>query len=910
MKENLVDLPFFIEKGFCKKACKSCGKTFWTLNPEQEYCGDQPCVDYTFIGNPVGTSPISLSDVRSFFIKFFEQNDHEPIRRYPVVARWRDDVYLVGASIYDFQPWVTQGIIPPPANPLVISQPSIRLTDVDNVGRTGRHLTGFEMMAHHAFNIDDTWVYWANETVEYAFRVLTEMYRIKPEEISFKFDWWSGGGNAGEDYEVLVRGLEVATLVFMHYKIENDKVIPMHNKIVDTGYGLERLAWLFKGSPTIYDAIFPEIVKYLRKEAGIEGLPSKLVEKLSPKLGRIDYKEPERVLTIKSQIAELLGISLEELDKLLEPYEYIYAVSDHTRTLVWMLGDGVVPSNTGAGYLARLLIRRSLRYIVKLGLELPLSEIVLRQVKIWSRDFPEYTELEEMIKEVIEYEERKFRETLARGKKLLENKIQKLKKSGKSSFDLDDLIVLYDSHGIPPDLVAEIAEKSNVKVSIPPDFFSLVASRHEKPGMEFKREEYPVVIDEVQYLKPTLALYYEDPELYEFEAEVVDVVKGRYIVLDKTCFYPIGGGQPYDLGEIVGEKGKCKVLKVFKIGNVILHECDTVPFHKGDKVCGYVDKERRLALRRNHTATHIILGAARRVLGFNVWQAGAEKGVERSRLDITFHRPITKEELKRIENLANKVVRENRRVKISLVDRNEAESKYGFTIYQGGVVPAAKLRIVEIENWDVEACGGLHCSSTGEIGFIKIVSTERIQDGVSRLIFKAGEAAVKHVQDTEDLLRSMLDVLGVQRERALQKLKEVIAENKSLRKTLQEYENIEISKISEELLKKALVKNQTKIVIAELDAPPDKMLKIAINTIKKSPDSLVLLVTPKGKAGPYVIMLGENTARRGIDARSINDKLLKKYLRGKGGGKRDLVRGMGELLVDLQQILDTIVEMV
>ncbi len=904
MDENLVDLPFFIENGFYKRKCRACGKVFWTLNEEQEYCGDQPCVDYSFIGKPVSSPLATVSEVRKAFIKFFEENGHTFVKRYPVVARWREDVYLVGASIYDFQPWVTQGIIPPPANPLVISQPSIRLTDVDNVGKTGRHLTGFEMMAHHAFNIGDLKAYWANETVEYAFRVLTEAYKIPAEEISFKFDWWSGGGNAGEDYEVLVRGLEVATLVFMHYRVEGDKVIPMPNKIVDTGYGLERLTWLFKGSPTVYDAIFPGIIKYLKREAGVGELPGKISMILASKLGRIDYKEPEKAIAVKKKIASELGMEPSYLEEILEPHENIYALADHTRTLVWMLGDGVVPSNTGAGYLARLLIRRSLRYLAKLNLEIPLSELVAKQISSWSKDFPEYLELEDTIRDMIEHEERRYKETVARGRRMLTNRLKKMKQKGLKEISVDDLILFYDSHGLPPDLVSEISKEYGISVSVPADFFSRVAARHEKPHAFKKEGELPVSVEDVQGLQPTRLLYYEDPEIYEFSAEVLAIIKSRYLVLDQTGFYPIGGGQPYDTGVLEGNGKKCRVLRVFKVGNLVLHECDKIPFRKGDKVKGIVDEERRLALRRNHTATHIILGAARRVLGPQVWQAGAEKGVEKSRLDITYHRPISEEELGKIETLANKIVMENRIVRVRWMNRNEAEAKYGFTIYQGGVVPSAKLRIVEVEGWDVEACGGLHCNSTGEIGLIKIVSSERIQDGVSRLIYKVGLAAIEYIQESESILKSLTGVLGTQRENLLKKVEELVSENARLRKALEEYEKKEISKLSRELLKGARKLDDLILVISEIEMPLDRVLRLAIEIIKTSPSSIALLFPPKGKEGPYVIMLGKHAVEKGFDARKINSLLLEsKILEGKGGGKEDLVRGYGKITAEASEVL-------
>ncbi|MEM3019232.1 MAG: alanine--tRNA ligase-related protein, partial [Candidatus Bathyarchaeia archaeon] len=165
MGTSIYDIALFNRRGFVRKICRSCGKAFWTLNHEKDLCGDQPCVEYEFIGKPPVRKEFTLGSLRESFLSFFEREGHKRIRRYPVVARWREDVYLVGASIYDFQPWVTEGLVPPPANPLTISQPCIRLTDLENVGRTGRHLTSFEMMAHHAFNFPERQVYWINETV-------------------------------------------------------------------------------------------------------------------------------------------------------------------------------------------------------------------------------------------------------------------------------------------------------------------------------------------------------------------------------------------------------------------------------------------------------------------------------------------------------------------------------------------------------------------------------------------------------------------------------------------------------------------------------------------------------------------------------------------------------------------------
>ena len=195
-------LEFFKERGYVRKRCRACGEYFWTLDPDRETCGDSPCEPYRFVGKTLTKKKMSLREVREAFLKFFEKRGHKIISPYPVVARWRSDMFLTDASIVDFQPFVTSGIAPPPANPLVISQPCIRLVDIDKVGLTfGRHLTIFEMGGAHAFNYPDKEVYWKEETVRYYHEFAQEIFGIPEEELIYKEGVWSGGGNAGPCFE-------------------------------------------------------------------------------------------------------------------------------------------------------------------------------------------------------------------------------------------------------------------------------------------------------------------------------------------------------------------------------------------------------------------------------------------------------------------------------------------------------------------------------------------------------------------------------------------------------------------------------------------------------------------------------------------------------------------------------------
>jgi alanyl-tRNA synthetase len=286
--ESEYHVPFFDEADYVRKHCPTCGEYYWTQNQDQPTCGEsnvEGCAPLSFIGNPPTRKPYSLSEMREAFLSFFEKYGHERIKPYPVASRWRADLYFTSASIVDFQPYVTNGIIPPPANPLVISQPCIRLVDVDNVGPTfGRHLTIFEMGGHHAFNYPDKEIYWKDGTVRYQHEFLTKTLGVKPKEITYKEDVWSGGGNAGPDLETIVRGCEIDTLVFMMFKVVDNEFIELPIRTVDTGYGIERYTWLSQGAPSAFHAVYGPILDEIIKTTDLK-IDKNLLKKAAEQSG-------------------------------------------------------------------------------------------------------------------------------------------------------------------------------------------------------------------------------------------------------------------------------------------------------------------------------------------------------------------------------------------------------------------------------------------------------------------------------------------------------------------------------------------------------------------------------------------------------------------------------------------------
>ncbi len=702
------DLAYFRSNGFARRTCASCGHAFWTLG-DLDRCQEAPCVPYGFVGRPVFARPRGLDEMRETYLRFFEHRGHSRIRRYPTVARWRNDVFFTQASIYDFQPWVTSGTIPPPANPLTISQPSLRFIDLEEVGRSGRHFTLFEMLAHHAFNRPGHEVYFKERCVELCHELLTGELGADPRAISYKEEEWEGGGNLGPSLSVGISGLEVATLVFMEYVRSGDRLLPMPLTVVDTGYGLERLVWASQGTKTAYEAVFAGAYDELRAT----------------------FPARESAVLI-----------------------------DHARALNFLLTDGVVPSNSKDGYFARLLLRRMARVLAKVPEAPTLLAVFDRAGRDLARDFPEIGSHRDDLHRVITAELERFEESIGRAREQVRRQEERVERAG-GRIGADDLVAWYDSLGLPPDVaVQELADPP----AIPEDFYVRLAARHEREAPETDYADTAQGLPAVPPETPaTEVLYYLDPYTRSFDAHAV-FVDGPFVVLDRTYFYPTGGGQITDTGRL----GEQPVLEVARRGSWILHRLDgPATVHPGERVHGTIDAARRTQLMQHHTATHLLNGALRELLGPHVWQAGAYKGVDAARIDITHFRALSPAEVRAVERRVNEVVREDRAVKSYFESRSEAERRFGFTLYQGGAVPGKELRIIEVPGFDVEACGGTHCTHTSEVGLVTVLGTERIQDGIVRLTYAAGERALDLVEARRSTVDEAARRLGVPADRLL-----------------------------------------------------------------------------------------------------------------------------------------------
>jgi len=777
-----ISLSFFHESGFTRQTCAKCNCYFWSI-VERELCGDAPCVEYSFIGDPLFPKPMNLDEAREAFLTFFENHNHTRVNRAPVVARWRNDIYLSIASIAVFQPHVTSGSSNPPANPLTISQPCIRLNDLESVGRSGRHLTTFEMMAHHAFNNEKEKIYWQNKTVSHCQEFYTGL-GLDGSKITYKENPWVGGGNGGEALEVLAGGLELATLVFMDLEedpegdieLKGIKFKRMPRSIVDTGYGLERLVWASQGTPTIYEAVFPEVVSFITKKADLQEkleTSGTLISENAKLCGVLSVDYGSDLTKLRQLVLDRLNsqghnLSLSEFTSTIEPLEKLFAIVDHSRALAFMFGDGIVPSNVKAGYLARMVLRRTVLLSRDINVPDILPEMVQHHIDNFSITYPELKNNESHILDMVNLEIERFTQTLERGRRAVKRALD----SG--GINQDKLLELYDSQGLPPSVVSDFSVEQGHSIEVPDGFLAMVADRHQGETKDKKKSD--INIDS----EPTKLAFYDDMEKRKFKANVTYSDKSS-ISLDSTFFYPEGGGQLGDIGFLEWNGNKSKVVDVQKIGDVVLHKIEGQLPQVGTEITGLVDDARRSNLSRHHTATHLIGAAAREILGSHVWQAGASKSIDRARLDITHHRRLTRELIESIESRVNTIILEDYAIITKFHTREEADRKYGNTLYQGGAPKYKDVRVVEIPNVDAQACAGTHVSSTSKVEAVKVLRTERIQDGVERIEFSAGSAAVKAAQRERALLEKTAEELGVSIEQAPSAAQKFVNEWKDLR---------------------------------------------------------------------------------------------------------------------------------
>jgi alanyl-tRNA synthetase len=717
--------------------------------------------------------------------------------------------------------------------------------------------------------------YWKDRCVELDWQLLTKVFGIPANEISFLEDVWVGPSAFGYSLEYFVRGLELGNCVFTEFVGTPEQFRVMDKKVIDMGAGHERFVWLLSGKPTSYDAAFGPVMTKLKNK--IEYDPE-LFAKYAKLAGGLNLDDIGDLVKAKNDIAWQLGVAPTKLTAATEQLVAAYAVADHAKTLLYAITDGQLPSNVGGGYNLRVVLRRALGFIDRFKLDINLADVCIEHAKYLRKLDPRLKASLGELKEILNVESEHFSDTKSRTVRIVEGLVERGTK-----LDSEKVRELYESHGVTPELISEIAAMKGAKVELPSDVYARMTERH----MGEKSEEKTKI--NVHGIPATRLLFYDDQNMREFDAKVLKIIDDRWIVLDRSAFYGRAGGQEPDHGTLSG----CKVYDVEKIGDVLLHGVENPAFSEGDVVHGILDWPRRVQISIHHTATHVVNAAARRVLGAHVWQHSAFKDVDHARLDITHYAAPTAKQIAAIEAEANKIVRSAKRLKKTVEPRTEAESEHGFSIYQGGAVPQAELRIVEIPGIDTEACGGIHTGSTADIGEIVILGTERVQDGVVRIVFAAGPAAQQAKSAYAALVAKCQELLGVPRNRIVSCAKQLFEDWKKHQKILEKNVADRAQQLASEL-----EKNFSGDVLIERIEGADMGLLQEVSRKLSSDKRLLVLLGIKEKTNVFVSAGAES----GLDAGTITREVCG-ALGGKGGGSPLIGQGVGTDIAAINTII-------
>ncbi len=870
-------VPLFEQEGFERRTCIACGKGFWTAG-DRETCGDSNHEEYTFFREHPKRETYA-----NFWKKtadFWKENNHEVINRYPVLSRWRDDLPFTIASIVDFQRLESGKVVfEYPSNPLFVPQMCLRFPDIANVGVTGRHFSCFMMAGQHSFNYPKEG-YWKEKCIEYNYKYLRDVLEIPREEITYGEDVWNMPDFSafGPSIESFANGAELVNSVFMQFRRDGDSFKELDMKVIDVGWGFERLLWYYNGTQSAYNSVFPIEVDFMRQRSSIE-LSDETLLKYSALSASLDVENVVDFASEKVKIATALGLTLEELERGIAPLQAIYAIADHSRALLFALSDGALPSNAAGGYNLRVIARRAFSFIDKYLFDFKLFDLAAMHAEDLKSVFPELRENLDSVQKILEAEEKKYAESMLNARKIAFNT---LKKSPEIS--TKQMIALYESHGVNPETLEQAARELNVKVNVPTNFYAELTSakvmeKERADSVTGKKIFLPDL--DIGILPPTKLLYYEDVDLVDASAKLLAWHKNA-LIFDQTLFYPEGGGQMQDTGKVTIDEVTFDIIDVHKQGKIALHFVDEKQVEqfsqlkRDKKVVMHLNAARRKAIMKHHAATHLFIGICREYLGKHVWQAGSRVDEDEAHLDVTHFERLSLEQICELEKKVNEAIARQIPVQVSEMTRKEAEKKYGMRLYQGAGAVADVLRIVKMQEVDVEACGGTHSHNTGDIGFFKIKSVEQIQDGIIRFRYCASQAALKNLQEQEKTLEESAAVFSVSQKELPKTSQRFFNEWKEQRK--------QINKLGEQLAESIAreqisLHQKDKRVGLQVDFPPVLVEKI-VDLITQQ-EGFVAIVYNKEKF--VVVGANEKSGKNALE--------ILKAIGAKGGGSAQYARG-------------------
>lgn len=863
------------------------------------------------------------SEIRAKFLKFFEERKHLVLPSASLIPQDDPTLLIIGAGMAPFKPFFT-GKMKPPSSRITTCQKCVRTGDIENVGRTARHHTYFEMLGDFSFGD-----YFKKEIIPWSWEFLTkelempadklwitihteddEAFKIWHEDVGVPAErivrleenfWEIGSGPCGPCSEIHIdlgeergcgspdcavgcdcdRFLEIWNLVFTQYNQNEDGTYtPLANKNIDTGAGLERIASVLQGKPSNFetDLIYP-IIEYA---AGIAG---------------VEYGKDEKT-----------KVSLK-------------VIADHARSMTFMIGDGILPSNEGRGYVLRRILRRAVRHGRLIGIDkMFLAGAVDVVIAKYGEVYPNLVEKREYIQKVIEMEETSFLRTLRSGSELLNEEIEKLKEAGKTILDGATAFKLNDTFGFPWELTAEILEENAMTMDKAGFDKALEVQRKMARDARDDKTGRPVifntrgldisalVVDETAKSGKLVALYPVDNEnKIETANDGTDVA----MIFDTTGFHAEGGGQLGDIGVVKAATGVVEIENTKKLPDgVTIHLGRVIEgtINVGDEVTYTVNTSRKNDIARNHTATHLLHEALKEVLGSHVNQAGSYVGPDRLRFDFSHFSQVTEAELKRVEAIVNEQILAAKAIEIEELPIEEAKKKGAMALF--GEKYGDIVRVVTVPGFSMEFCGGSHVSNTAQIGMLKIISESSTGAGVRRIEAVTGHGAVAHVNATEEAIKDIAAVLKCRPADILTRLTAVQAELKASENKVAELANkIAAAQVDDvENLIQEIKGVKTLIQIVAVD--DIESLRSLGDKMRDKVGGVVVLATslPDGKVS-ILAMATKEAVAAGIHSGNIV-KAVAKVTGGGGGGRPDMAQAGGKDASKLSEAMEEAINVI
>ena len=850
------------------------------------------------------------NEIRKAYLDFFESKKHLKLHSFSLVPENDPSLLLIGAGMAPLKPYFT-GKLVPPSYRVTTSQKCIRTGDIDNVGRTARHHTFFEMLGNFSFGD-----YFKKEAITWAWEFLTEVLELDtnklyvtvyPEdeeaydiwhnivgladERIFKLEdnfWEIGEGPCGPDSEIFYdlgpergcgkptcnvgcdcdRYLEIWNLVFTQFnKTKDGSYEPLEKKNIDTGAGLERLASVIQQKESNFetDLLFPIMQRVIDVCHG-------------------DYNNKEQKIAVK-------------------------VIGDHIRAVTMMIGDGILPSNEGRGYVLRRILRRAVRFGRVLGIEEAfLADLVDIVIDMYKEAYPELAERKELIKTVIATEEAQFSATLAQGLELLNAMIEDV--DGTGVLAGEKVFKLYDTFGFPVELTEEIVQEHGMTIDHD-GFDKAMKAQQERARAARAKVSAKVATPDTTGLDQSALVKDENAVnarvvLIGIDGAAVERAEkdtAITIILDKTPFHAEGGGQIGDTGYIMGPSGKAEVTDTKSLANGLTYMIAIVTegsLSKGDEVDITVDKVRNLDIARNHTATHLLQAALRKVLGTHVNQAGSLVTPERLRFDFTHFSPMTNEELAEVEKEVNRQIMKNVDLEIEEMPVDDAIKKGAMALF--GEKYGDIVRVVNVPGFSCELCGGSHVPNTSVIGSFRIVGESGTGTGIRRIEAVTGKAAHERavadavlLQEAATLLKSKEEDIPAKIEQLLTALKEAEREVAQLSHKLATSSLDDILAAKEEI-------HGVSVTAASVTADSAEGLRDMADMVLDKVGGIVLLGAVQGDKVSFVCKVDKELTKQGYHAGKIV-KAAAVAAGGGGGGRPDMAQAGGKDPQKLEEAL-------